>query len=140
MLLRRQEHAGITAATGRNLPIAHGAPTCVGPRSKEPSMTITRRVTVHEGPGGRFESMAVFDDAAGAPRPGVLLFPNVLGAKEADFAYAERVAALGLAVLVADMFGQGKRTTRADPDMGRYMAELNDDRALLRDKIGRAHV
>src|SRR3546814_10809409 len=73
MLLRRQEHAGITAATGRNLPIAHGAPTCVGPRSKEPSMTITRRVTVHEGPGGRFESMAVFDDAAGAPRPGVLL-------------------------------------------------------------------
>src|SRR3546814_6145301 len=100
MLLRRQEHAGITAATGRNLPIAHGAPTCVGPRSKEPSMTITRRVTVHEGPGGRFESMAVFDDAAGAPRPGVLLFPNVLGAKEAAFAYAERVAALGLAVLV----------------------------------------
>src|SRR3546814_20371490 len=78
-------------------------------------MTITRRVTVHEGPGGRFESMAVFDDAAGAPRPGVLLFPNVLGAKEADFAYAERVAALGLAVLAAEMFGQGKRTTRDDP-------------------------
>ncbi|APL95465.1 carboxymethylenebutenolidase [Sphingobium indicum] len=102
-------------------------------------MTITRRVTVHEGPGGRFESMAVFDDAAGAPRPGVLLFPNVLGAKEADFAYAERVAALGLAVLVADMFGQGKRTTRADPDMGRYMAELNDDRALLRDRANAAH-
>ena len=81
-------------------------------------MTIIRRVTVHEGSGGRFESMAVFDDATAAPRPGVLLFPNVLGTKEADFAYAERVVALGYAVLVADVFGQGNRTTRADPETG----------------------
>ncbi|KEQ51770.1 dienelactone hydrolase family protein [Sphingobium chlorophenolicum] len=102
-------------------------------------MTITRRVTIHEGPGGPFESMAVFDAATASPRPGVLLFPNVLGTKEADFAYAERVAALGYAVLVVDVFGQGKRTTRADPDMGRYMAELNADRALLRDRVNAAH-
>ena len=102
-------------------------------------MTIIRRVTVHEGPGGRFESMAVFDEAIAAPRPGLLLFPNVLGTKEADFAYAERVAALGYTVLVADVFGQGKRTTRADPDMGRYMAELNNDRSLLRDRVNAAH-
>ncbi|HEX7876518.1 MAG TPA: dienelactone hydrolase family protein [Sphingobium sp.] len=102
-------------------------------------MTIIRRVTIYEGPGGLFESMAVFDNAAGAPRPGVLLFPNVLGAKEADFAYAEKVAALGYAVLVADMFGQGKRTTRADADFGRYMTQLNADRALLRDRAKNAH-
>lgn len=102
-------------------------------------MTITRRVTIHEGPGGIFESMAVFDDAAGVSRPGILLFPNVLGTKEADFAYAERVAALGYTVFVADVFGQGRRTTRADPDMGRYMAELNADRALLRDRVNAAH-
>lgn len=103
-------------------------------------MSITRRVTVHEGPGGMFESMAVFDDAATAPRPGILLFPNVLGTKEADFAYAEKVAALGYTVLVADVYGQGKRTTRAEPDMGRYMAELNTGRALLRDRVNAAHV
>ncbi len=102
-------------------------------------MTITRRIVTHEGPGGPFEDMAVVDDAVTGPRPGILLFPNVLGTKEADFAKAEQVAALGYAVLVADVYGQGKRTTRADPDMGRYMAELNADRALMRDRLTAAH-
>ena len=102
-------------------------------------MSITRRVTLHEGPGGSFESVAVFDDAVDGPRPGVLLFPNVLGTKEADFLYAERVAALGHTLLVADVYGQGKRTSRDDPDMARYMNELNADRALLRDRVNTAH-
>jgi len=101
-------------------------------------MTITRRVTLHEGSDGPFESLAVFDDAAG-PLPGVLLFPNVLGTKEADFAYAEKVAALGYTVLVADVYGQGKRTSRADSDAGRYMNDLNADRALLRARVNGAH-
>ena len=102
-------------------------------------MTIIRRVTVHEGPGGTFESMVVFDDATGAPRPGILLFPNALGTKEADFAYAENVAALGYTVFVADIYGQGKRASRDDVDMGRYMNALNADRALLRDRLKAAH-
>ncbi|WP_340264568.1 dienelactone hydrolase family protein [Sphingobium mellinum] len=102
-------------------------------------MTIARRVVLHEAPGGTFESMAVFDDRADGPRPGILLFPNVLGTKEADFVHAEKVAALGYAVLVTDLYGQGKRTSRADPDMGRYMAELNADRSLLRERLTAAH-
>lgn len=102
-------------------------------------MTITRRVTVHKSLDDPFESMAVFDDAAAAPRPGILLFPNVLGAKEADFAYAGKVATLGYTVLVADVYGQGKRTTRADSDAGRYMAELNANRMLLRARLNSAH-
>lgn len=102
-------------------------------------MTITRRVTLHEGLGGPFESMAVLDKSAGGPRPGILLFPNVLGTKEADFAYAEKVAALGYTVLVADIYGQGKRTSRDDPDMARYMNALNADRALLRDRVKASH-
>ncbi|MGE4322742.1 MAG: dienelactone hydrolase family protein [Sphingobium sp.] len=102
-------------------------------------MPITRRIVIHEGPAahgrpGPFESMAVIDDGIAGPRPGILLIPNVLGTKEADFAYAEKVAALGYAVLVADMFGQGLRATRADPDASRYMDLLNADRALLRDR------
>ncbi|HWV13031.1 MAG TPA: dienelactone hydrolase family protein [Sphingobium sp.] len=103
-------------------------------------MTITRRVALHDGPSGPFESMAVLDDAAGAPRPGILLFPNVLGTKEADFAYAEKVAALGYTLLVADVYGQGKRTSREDPDMARYMNALNADRALLRDRVDAVHM
>lgn len=102
-------------------------------------MTITRRVTVHEGPGGTFESMAVFDQTAGAPRPGILLFPNALGTKEADFAYAEKVVHLGYTLFVADIYGQGKRASRDDPDMARYMNEVNADRALLRDRLNAAH-
>ena len=93
---------------------------------------------VHTQDGAPFESMIVAEEAGGE-RPGILLFPNVLGTKEADFAYAERVAALGHAVLVADVFGQGKRTSRSDPDMGRYMGELNADRAMMRDRVHAAH-
>ncbi|MDX3908270.1 MAG: dienelactone hydrolase family protein [Sphingobium sp.] len=100
-------------------------------------MTITRRTIVHEGPGGTFEAMAVVDDAAGAA-PGVLLFPNVLGTKEADFLMAEKVAALGYSVLVADVYGQGKRTSRADADRARYMTELNEDRMLMKARLLRS--
>ncbi len=102
-------------------------------------MTVTRRVILDEGPGGLFESMGVVGDDAPAPTPGILLFPNALGTKEADFAYAEKIAALGYAVLVADLYGQGKRLTRADPDPALYMAELNGDRGLLRDRVNSAH-
>lgn len=98
-------------------------------------MTTSRRPVIHDG----FDSLAVVDVNAKAPLPGIILFPNVLGTKEDDFVRAERVAALGCAVLVADVYGAGKRTTRADPDMGRYMAELNDDRAMMRDRLLGAH-
>ncbi|WP_088183279.1 dienelactone hydrolase family protein [Sphingobium sp. Z007] len=101
-------------------------------------MSIIRTVIVQDMVGQPFEHVAVADAAAG-PRPGILLFPNVLGTKEADFAYAEKVAALGYAVLVADMYGQGKRTSRADSDAARYMNALNTDRALLRDRVNGAH-
>lgn len=98
-------------------------------------MTISREIIVHDGPGGPFEGMAVRDTAATAPRPGVVLVPNVLGTKEQDFAKAEQVAALGYVVFVADVFGQGKRTSRDDPDMGRYMNDLSANRSLLRDRL-----
>ncbi|MBB3980568.1 dienelactone hydrolase [Sphingobium fontiphilum] len=102
-------------------------------------MAITRRPIAHIMAGAPFDSLAVVDDAISAPRPGILLFPNVLGAKEADFLCAERIAALGYVVLVADIYGAGKRPTRDDPDMGRYMTELNDDRTVLRDRVMGAH-
>jgi hypothetical protein len=37
-----------------------------------------------------------------------LLFPNILGTKEWDFAKAEEVAALGYTVLDADLYGEGQ--------------------------------
>lgn len=101
-------------------------------------MAIARQVIVHDIDGAPFESVA-FSDEAGGVKPGVLLFPNVLGIKDADFAYAEKVVALGYTVLVADMFGQGNRSTRAHPDPARFMNVLNADRSLLRTRVNAAH-
>ncbi|MET0370238.1 MAG: dienelactone hydrolase family protein [Sphingobium sp.] len=99
---------------------------------------MPRRPIVQIQAGEPFEHLAVTDPGA-PPRPGILLFPNILGTKEADFAYAERVAALGYAVLVADVYGQGRRTTREEANFGRYMNALNADRALLGTRVNAAH-
>lgn len=98
-------------------------------------MTIERRTIVHNGPGGPFEAVAVIGSDGDTPRPGVMVVPNVLGAKEQDYVIGERLAALGYAALVADLYGQGKRTTRESPDPAIYMNQLNADRPLLRERL-----
>jgi dienelactone hydrolase len=97
-------------------------------------MTIQRRTTVYDGPGGPFEGVFAWDDAVAGPRPGVLVVPNILGQKEEDNEKAEALAALGYAALACDVYGQGKRTTMG-PDAAKYMNEMNADRALLRDRL-----
>ncbi len=96
---------------------------------------IERQSIVYDGPGGPFEGVAVVDRDWTGPRPGVLIVPNVLGEKEQDRVTAERIAGLGYAALVADLYGQGKRTTRESPDPAMYMNQLNADRPLLRDRL-----
>src|SRR5260370_7905172 len=96
-------------------------------------MAISRQVVIHEGPGGSFESMWV-GDAQGGAKPGILLFPNILGTKEWDFAKAEELAALGYTVLVADLYGQGKRGTSMESDMS-LMKEISDDRTVMRIRL-----
>ncbi len=98
-------------------------------------MDIIREPIVHEGPGGTFEALAVRDRAVAGAQAGILLIPNVLGPKEADFAKAERIAALGYVVLVADLYGQGNRPSRDDPQMRRFMDALLADRDLLRRRL-----
>lgn len=98
-------------------------------------MSIERHVVLHEGPGGPFESMAVYDPTAGT-QPGMLLFPNFLGTKEWDFAKAEQLAAMGFKVLVVDYYGQGKRASgMGDPKASEYLHELTADRAAMRDRL-----
>ena len=98
-------------------------------------MALVRQTLVYQGPGGPFEGTAVWDESLGDARPGVLVLPNVLGAKQADVDKAEDLARLGYVALVADVFGQGKRTAMTDPGYARYMDALNADRALLRDRL-----
>ncbi|MBO9528190.1 MAG: dienelactone hydrolase family protein, partial [Sphingobium yanoikuyae] len=97
-------------------------------------MAIVRQTLVYQGPGGPFEGVIAYEDEVTTLRPGVLVLPNVLGQKEADNVHAENLAKLGYVALAADVYGQGKRT-RHGPEAGIYMAELNADRALLRDRL-----
>lgn len=98
-------------------------------------MAIERNEIIYDGSGGPFEGLAVRDTDWGAHRPGVMLVPNVLGPKEMDFANAERLAALGYAAFVADVYGQGNRATRQDEDPARFMNALNADRGTLRERL-----
>lgn len=96
-------------------------------------MTIQRQTIIHQGPGGPFESMAVYDPDAGM-QPGLLLFPNFFGTKEWDFAKAEELAAMGFKVLVVDYYGQGKRGTDMESSSA-LMQEFAGDRAAMRDRL-----
>jgi dienelactone hydrolase len=96
-------------------------------------MAISRQVIIHQAPGGPYESMWV-GDAEGGAKPGILLFPNILGTKEWDFAKAEELAALGYTVLVTDLYGQGKRGNSMESGMS-LMAEINDDRTVMRARL-----
>src|SRR3546814_12834996 len=75
-------------------------------------MSIERRTKVYGGSDGTFECVVALDVAAKQPRAGILVIPNVLGQKESDNIRAERLAAMGYVGFVADLYGQGKRTTR----------------------------
>jgi len=97
-------------------------------------MAIVRQTIVYDGPGGPFEGVIAYDDEVEAARPGVLVVPNVLGQKEEDNVHAENLAKLGYVGFACDVFGQGKRTTRG-PEQGKYMAEMQADRAQLRDRL-----
>ena len=97
-------------------------------------MAIVRQTIVYDGPGGPFEGVIAYDDEVETARPGVLVIPNVLGQKEADNVHAENLAKLGYVGFACDVYGQGKRTVRG-PDQGKYMAEMQADRALLRDRL-----
>lgn len=101
-------------------------------------MAIVRQTLVYNGPGGPFEGVIAYEDEVETPRPGVLVVPNVLGQKEADNIHAENLARLGYVGFACDVFGQGRRKTRASDNPSEYMNELNADRALLRDRLAAA--
>lgn len=96
-------------------------------------MAIQHKTHLHDGPGGPFESMAVYDEAAGN-QPGLLLFPNFMGTKQWDFDKAEVLAMLGYKVLVVDYYGQGKRGTDMESSAA-LMQAFTADRAAMRDRL-----
>lgn len=96
-------------------------------------MPISRETFIHEATGATFESTWV-GDRDGPAKPGLLLFPNFFGLKDWDVNKSEALASLGYTVLAVDYYGQGKRGTDMESS-GALMAELNDDRAMMRDRL-----
>ncbi len=97
-------------------------------------MAVAKRYVDYDGPGGPFEGCLVWDDAAGSARPGVLVFPNVMGPKAFDEEKAEALAGLGYAGFVADVYGKGKRPAEREEAFA-LMTEAGSDRKVLQGRI-----
>ena len=91
-------------------------------------MTETRTIAV-EG-----VTHELVSDGSGDARPGVILFPTVMGITNLERGFAERLVGEGYSVLLADLYGR-----RFSPDeRGDAMAAmtaLREDRGSLRDRL-----
>ena len=97
-------------------------------------MTIRTRTVEYGGPGGPFEGVFVWDDAARAPHPGVIVFHNVMGLKAFDVDKAKALAALGYVAFAADVYGKGKRPVDREEAFA-IGGEASGDRRVLQGRL-----
>ena len=69
-----------------------------------------------------------------ARRPGVILFPTVMGVSDLELGFARQLVHLGYTGFVADLFGERFRGAPREVMMGE-MKRLRDDRSSLRDRL-----
>jgi dienelactone hydrolase len=70
----------------------------------------------------------------GARRPGVILFPTVMGVSDLELGFARQLVHLGYTGFVADLFGKKFRGSPRDVMKGE-LTRLRNDRASLRDRL-----
>ena len=86
----------------------------------------------------RFSGYVVYDDAAKAKRPGLVMVPNWMGVTDDAVTRAKAVAGADYVVLVADVYGKGRQPANAG-EAGKLAGGLRgDDRAALRARIDAA--
>ncbi|MDQ3139689.1 MAG: dienelactone hydrolase family protein, partial [Pseudomonadota bacterium] len=73
-------------------------------------------------------------DGSGAARPGVILFPTVMGITDLERGFAGRLVGDGYSVLLADLYGRRFSPDQRSEAMA-AMHSLRDDRAGLRDQL-----
>jgi dienelactone hydrolase len=83
------------------------------------------------------EGVLVYDDAHAGPRPGVLVVHEWWGRNDFARDEAKRLAELGYAALVVDMYGDGRTTTSPD-EAGQWANAFRNDRPLTRRRLGAA--
>ena len=69
-----------------------------------------------------------------ARRPGVILFPTVMGVSDLELGFARQLVHLGYTGFVADLFGKQFRGSPRDV-MKAELARLRSDRASLRERL-----
>ena len=79
-------------------------------------------------------SHELVSDGGGAARPGVIVFPTVMGITDLERGFAEHLVAQGHAVLLADLYGRRFTPDERDAAMA-AMGALRADRAALRDRL-----
>ncbi|HYD11584.1 MAG TPA: dienelactone hydrolase family protein [Allosphingosinicella sp.] len=94
---------------------------------------MAKRLVESAHDGATFESFVAAAPGAG-PRPGVLVFPNVMGLDHVDEENAARLVALGYTAFGCDLYGKGVRPT-AREDAFPLMNALRDDRPLLQARM-----
>jgi len=91
-------------------------------------MTLTRLIAVD---GVAHELVS---DGSGDARPGVILFPTVMGITDLERGFAGRLVGDGYSVLLADLYGR-RFTPDQRGDAMAAMTALREDRASLRDRL-----
>lgn len=97
-------------------------------------MTIRTRTVEYHGPGGPFEGVFVWDGALSGSRPGVIIFPNVMGLKAFDVEKATTLAELGYVAFVADIYGKGQRPVDREAAFA-LGNEAGRDRRILQGRL-----
>ena len=69
-----------------------------------------------------------------ARRPGVIIFPTVMGVSDLEFDFARQLVHLGYTAFVADLFGKSFRGAERDVMFGE-LTRLRSDRASLRRRL-----
>lgn len=91
----------------------------------------------YEVGGKRMQSILVYDDAATAPRPGLVMTPDWLGITPDNLALAKQVAGKDYVILVADVYGTDVRPKNAE-EAGAATKAMYADRTVLRARINGA--
>lgn len=81
--------------------------------------------------GDAFSGVLVYDDAERDRRPGLVMVPNWMGVTDAAVEKARKLAGDDYVILVADVYGKGRRPANAG-EAGKLVGALKQDTATLR--------
>ena len=85
-----------------------------------------------ETPHGGAALEALLVPAGEGPRPGVLIFPTIMGRSDLELGFARRLAGIGYTAMVADLYGQVGLPREGCRGL---MNGLLGDRALLQERL-----